>query len=110
MDVNRLYRLIEDFYGFKCRMRGANSVTKEVESMLYDSFVLICGLDDRYGGFGARLEVGKNMIVTEFLGKHCSLNSDEQSIKESLQLIDDNCRLSLPDKYLEEYHKVYVQR
>lgn len=41
---------------------------------LYDSFLLKCDLDDQYGRFGAGLEIGKEGVITEFLGKNCSLN------------------------------------
>ena len=110
MDVDSLYKLVRDFYGFKCRMRGVNSEKKEISCMLYDSFILICSLGERYGSFSAGIELGKESIITDFLGKYCLLNSDDHSIKESLQLIDDYCRLRLPDKFLEEYHKVYAHR
>ena len=110
MEVNSLYKLVRDFYGFKCSMIGMNSEKKEVSCTLYDSFRLICWLGERYGSFGAGIELGKESMISDFLGKYCSLNSDGQSIKESLQLIDDYCRLRLPDKFLEEYHKVHAHR
>ena len=54
------------------------------------------------------LQIGKEGIIIEFLGKICSLNSDAESIKESLQIIDNYCRLRLPDKFLDAYYKAYV--
>ena len=89
-------------------MRYLNSETKEVACILYDSFWLKCNLDDQYGRFGAGLEIGTEGVITEFLGKRCSLNSDVRSIKKSLQIIDDYCRLRLPDKFLDAYYKAYV--
>jgi len=110
MDVKQLYGFIEEFYGYKVKMLSLNSATKEVACILYDSFVLKCNLDDRYGRFGAGLCIGGNegAVLTRFLGKRCSLNSDEKSIKESLQLIDEYCRLRLPDKFLTAYDKAYM--
>lgn len=109
MEIRDLYQLVEDFYGYKASMRYCNSSEKKIACVLYDSFWLECGLDERYGQFGAGivLEGGKNVLTT-FLGKSCSLNSDVQSIKESLQIIDDYCRLRLPDKFLDAYYKAYV--
>lgn len=107
MELKKLYTLIEDFYGYKCNMRGINSKTNEVYCILYDSFLLKCSLDDCYGRFGAGLFIGEDTVITEFLGRRCSLNSDEQSIKESLQIIDEYCRLRLPDKFLKAYFDVY---
>lgn len=108
MDVNKLYDLVENFYGYKIKMRYQNSAENEVGGILYDSFLLKCDTNDRYGRFGAAICFG-DYIITEFLGKRCSLNSDEESIKESLQIIDDYCRLRLPDKFLNAYDKAYAE-
>lgn len=108
MTVNELYDLVEDFYGYKIHMRSLNSEAKEVVGVLYDSFVLKCNINDRYGRFGAGIETGKKCIITDFLGKECSLNGDEKSIQESLKIIDEYCRLRLPDKFLDAYYKAYV--
>lgn len=89
-------------------MKGIDSAKKVVTCILYDSFWLICSLDDQYGRFGAGLEIGEKGVITDFLGKRCSLNSDEKSIRESLKIIDDYCRLRLPDKYLDAYYHAYV--
>lgn len=108
MNVEELYDLVEDFFGYKANMRCFNSTTNEVVCILYDSFWLKCSLDDQYGRFGAGLEIGKEGVITDFLGKRCSLNNDVESIKKSLQIIDDYCRLRLPDKFLDAYYKAYV--
>lgn len=86
-----------------------NSEKREVGGILYDSFFLTCNTNDQYGRFGAGIYLGEQKYtITEFLGKTCSLNSDEKSIKESLQIIDDYCRLRLPDKFLDAYYRAYV--
>lgn len=108
MTVKELYGLVKDYYGYKIHMRSLNSETKEVVGILYDAFILRCDINDRYGRFGAGIDAGNGMVITDFLGKECSLNSDKKSIKESLQLIDEYCRLRLPDKYLDAYYKAYV--
>ena len=109
MNVRELYILIKEYYGYKAKMRYMNSKTNEVVAILYDAFWLKCSLDDRCGMFGAGIVVGNEGVITDFLGKECSLNSDEESIKNSLKIIDDYCRMRLPDKYLEAYHKAYVE-
>ena len=108
MTVNELYDLVEDYYGYKIHMKSLNSETKEVVGILYDAFVLKCDINDRYGRFGAGIDVGNEGTICVFLGKHCSLNSDEKSIIESLKLIDEYCRLRLPDKFLDAYYKAYA--
>ena len=108
MTIYELYDLIEDYYGYKIHMRSLNSDTKEVVGILYDAFILKCDINDRYGRFGAGIDIGNEGTISVFLGKHCSLNSDEKSIKDSLKLIDEYCRLRLPDKFLDAYYKAYV--
>ncbi len=109
MNAEQLYSIIENYFGYKIKMLYMNSKTKTVGGILYNSFFLECDVDDRYGRFGAGICLGdQKYTITEFLGKHCSPNSDEKSIKESLKIIDRYCRLRLPDKFLDEYDKVYA--
>ena len=108
MSTEQLYRLVEDFFGYKCHMRGLDSEKKKVFCVLYDSFWLECDLDDRYGMFGIGIKIGKEEMITEFLGESCFLNSDKKSIKESLRIVDNYCRLRLPDKFLDAYYEAYV--
>lgn len=107
MDTKELYILVQNFYGYKIKMLYMNSEKKEVGGILYDSFFVSFDTNDRYGRFGVGIHCGE-YVITEFLGKRCSLNSDKKSIKESLQIIDDYCRLRLPDKFLEAYYDAYV--
>lgn len=108
MSINELYDLVEDFFGYKAKMRYLDSTSKEIACILYNSFWIKCDLDDQYGRFRVGLEIGKEDVITEFLGKSCSLNSDAESIKKSLQIIDDYCRLRLLDKFLDVYYRAYV--
>jgi hypothetical protein len=111
LNVNELYDFVKEFYGYKCRMLGYNSEKKEIMCILYESFFLKCGVGDKYEMFGAGIVFSANedICLTDFLNQRCSLNSDEQSIKESLELIDNYCRLRLPDKFLEAHCKAYRQ-
>ena len=90
MSVDELYNLVEEYYEYKIKMRYLNPQNSEVGGILYDSFFLKCDLNDRYGRFGAGICFGeRKYTVTEFLGKRCSLNSDEESIKEMYLLVYD---------------------
>lgn len=106
MRIEELYNLVERYWGYKVKMKNMDLEKREVVCVLYDSFVIECGFDDYHGSFGAGIIEGVGVII-DFLGNHCSLNSDEDAIKKSLQVIDDYCRLRLPDKFLDEYDKVY---
>lgn len=113
MKINKLedlYNLVRDFFEYKCKMIGIDSEKMEVSAILYDSLFLKCNINDRYGRFGAGVCFGEQeYTITEFLGERCSLNSDDESIKQSLQIIDDYCRLRLPDKFLDAYDKAYAE-
>lgn len=41
MDIDKLYDIIENFFGYKCKMMGIDSRKQEVFCILYDSFWLI---------------------------------------------------------------------
>lgn len=108
MDEDRLYDLVKEFYGYKCAMRGYNSENHDVFFILYNSFWAHCGVNEEGENFYASIETGSNGKITRFLGKTCSKETDEESIKESLQIIDDYCRLRLPDKFLKAYDEAYA--
>ena len=44
----------------------------------------------------------------KFFGVHLSPNSDDASIKANLDIVDEWCRLQLPDKFLERYDASYL--
>lgn len=109
MNIDNLYDLVKDFFGYKANMRYKDPKKRQVACILYDSFWFVCSLDDQYNRFGAGIGLGTiEGILTDFLGKRCSLNSDEKSIRKSLQIIDDYCRLRLPDKFLKAYDSAYA--
>lgn len=109
MDVRELYDFIENYYGYKVSMRYINSELMEVGVILYDSFYIKCFLKEEQKKFNAGISYGESEpLITEFLGRKCLTGCDEQSIKTSLQIIDDYCRLRLPDKFLEAYYQAYV--
>ena len=109
MNVDKLYDLVKDFFGYKASMRYKAREIRKIACILYDSFWLECSLDDQNNRFSAGIILdNKEGVLTNFLGKQCLLNSDEESIKQSLQIIDDYCRLRLPDKFLEAYYYAYV--
>lgn len=108
MDIKKLFCLIEKYFGYKANMLYLNSDKKEVGLILYNSFLVMCSLDERYNSFAAGIIFGnQESTITEFLGKRCSLNSDEESIIESLSLIEKYCKLRLPDKFLRAFEEAY---
>ena len=111
MGTKELYLLVKEFFGYKIKMQYMNTEKEEVGGILYDSFFITCNVNDQYGRFGAGICFGEQKYtITQFLGKTCLLNSDEKSIRESLEIIDDYCRLRLPDKFLDAYYNAYVEK
>jgi len=108
VDINELFSLIKKHFGYKANMLYIDNEKKEVGFLLYNSFLVKCSLDERYNSFGAGIVFGnQESTITEFMGKRCSLNSDEESILSSLSIIDDYCKLRLPDKFLRAFEKAY---
>ena len=108
MEAKQLYKIVKRFFGYKARNIEYNPEKKEVKCLLYDSFFFQCNTNDRYGMFGGGICFAKErFIIADFLGERCSLNSDKESIIESLQIVDDYCRANLPDKFLKAYYKAY---
>lgn len=109
MEGIELYKLVKEYFGYKADMLYIDSEKKEVACLLYDSFLFKCDLDDQYGRFGGGIHFGQvEATITKFLGERCSLNSDPESIKDSLKIVDNYCRLRLPDKFLDAYDKAYA--
>ena len=86
-EIGKLNSLIVEYFGYKVKTLFIDSNKKEVAFILYDSFYFKCSLDERYGGFGCGLQLSENVVSREFLGKTCSLNNDQDSIKEDLRQI-----------------------
>lgn len=110
-NIVELYRLVSSVFDYKAKMLYADSEHREVGCILYDSFLLKCSINDRNGQFGAGIVLGDLLVpaITQFLGKHCSLDSSSESITADLLMIDEYCRLRLPDKFLEAYDRAYTE-
>ncbi len=109
MNLEQLYSLVEEFYDYKIRMLYKNAATNVVVGILYDSFFLECSIDVQMNKFDAGICFNDSKyVIRDFLGKKCLLECDEDSIKKSLLIIDDYCRLRLPDKFLKEYALIYA--
>ena len=108
MEFNDFFRVIDNYYGYRAKDYCLYEDKKEIECVLYESLLVTFSIGDRYGVFGAAINLdGERHSIVELLGKKISLNSDETSIKNSLDIIDEYCRLRLPDKFLEAYDKAY---
>ncbi len=103
-DLRNLKRIIENYLGYKVKNTAIDVDRKSLFYFCYDSFELKFSLGERYGEFGASMAMGNGYVgLASILGKRLSLNSDEKSVIENLRIIDEYCRLRLPDKYLEEF-------
>lgn len=103
--IDELATLIRECIGTRGRVHVVDSSAGEVVFTMYDAFGFTCGFNNRYGSFGLLLPVEAGAAIRTFLGREISMNSDPESIRTSLELVDEYCRLRLPDKYLERYEQ-----
>ena len=109
MSLDELYCFIEEYLGYKVWVRSYNSATYEVEGILYESFFVVWHIDKNLNEFRAELRYGdSDHVITEFLGKKCVGKLEHKSIQKGLDIIDNYCRLRLPDKFLDAHYKAYV--
>lgn len=109
MNVKELYNIVTEYFGYKIGMSYYNSETKEVKGTLYESFFLVCFIDNSTNKFRAEIRYGdSNYAIREFLRRKCVGKLERKSVQECLKIIDDYCRLRLPDKFLEAHYKAYV--
>ena len=109
MIEKELYQIIFEFFGYKCKMQNFDAEKIEICFILYDTFLFKCNLKGNGCRFNCRLIIGDDTAsLAEFLGKHCLPDCDLKSIKSSLAMVDEYCRMRLPDKFLEAYYKAYA--
>lgn len=106
LDLKEMYMLMIEYFGNKVSSQYINSEKQEIIAVLYDSFVFCFGIDDRYDLFSGGIVLDAEQVLTTFLGKKLSINNDKQSILSNFEIIDNYCRLRLPDKFLTEYDKI----
>ena len=110
-DVNELYKLVKDFFGYKLSDIGRKNQECEVYGTLYEAINFSCGIDLNYHNFyGIGIENPPEGVITTFLGKKATLDATRENILDSLAMVDRYCRLRLPDKYLEAYDEAYAER
>ncbi len=102
MEVSEVYSIVKNYFGEKCRMMEIKTICGEpvVFSILYDSFLLRCSIDERYKYVGIGLCVGPDACIPSYLGKKPALAGSEKELIEGLSIIDDYCHLRLPDELL----------
>jgi len=105
METAEFFDLVEDFFGARATAKGFDKADAEFTATLYETFRVTCGLGGEHGEFGAGIVSGSGALLTTFFGAGLSLNSDRESILASLQIVDDWCRLHLPDVFLTRYEK-----
>ena len=103
IEIAQLALLIRHRYGTKVRVESVSEEQQELTFVLYDSFVVKCAIDLRYGSVGIGIQLDEHSVVRSFLGQRMTMNDDEEAVRRSLDLVDTYCRLRLPDKFLDAY-------
>ena len=107
-----LYKLVKKFYGYKTNNIYINSKKNEVIAELYEAFITKYDIDIYHNEFGAGILLGngEQVLAGEILGQKLTMSANEDSIVNSLSIIDNYCRLRLPDKFLEAYDNAYKNK
>ena len=106
MESMEFYKLFISYWGKKASMVQFDKEGKVIQCTLYDSFPFRCGLGGNYGTFEGGIVMSDNTAIFRYFGRRLSINKDAQSILENFKIIENYCRLRLPDKYLVEYDKI----
>ncbi|MDR3260132.1 MAG: hypothetical protein LBT51_11035 [Fusobacteriaceae bacterium] len=85
MNVDQLYDLIKDYYGYKSQFFSLYSKGKYVKCILYNSFELKCGIEENEKSIKAVIKINDNVEIEGFLDQKFSSNNNESSIKQLLQ-------------------------
>ncbi len=100
-----LYELVVGRFAARIQFSYQDDDELTVGGILYETYELECRLDEQYGSFGAAIKVGPTLATTRFFGERVSRETDDESILESLGLIDRWCRAHLPEAFLSEYER-----
>ena len=107
MEFVEFSKIVKLHYGYKLTSSTLNYETKTIECVLYDSFYIELSIGDRYGIFGGAIAIGMEMFSLPLVMEHnITLNSNQKSIIANLNIIDEYCRLRLPDKFLEKFDQL----
>lgn len=107
LSYGELYKLALEHFGKKLTNPTSDRQNQEMTAALYDSFIMLCSIDPQRQSFGAVILLSDDASVDKFFGRQVSLDNDRESILESFALIEEYCRLRLPDKFLERYDQAH---
>lgn len=100
LDLRALTELIQESFSGFVDVQSVSPTAGLVDFVAYDAVAFRASVDLQTGVFGLILLLPGGMAVDRVLGREFSLNNDEKSIRESLALADQYCRLRLPESYL----------
>src|SRR5690625_7263516 len=87
MNALELYSIVVDHFNYKATVPYLNREEKEVTCTLYESFIFRCNVVGRYGTFGGKILMTDGNHITTFFGKSLSLNSDQSSIINNVEIV-----------------------
>ena len=100
MNAEEFYGLVTGYFDVKASDVTFDAEEKVVSCVLYDTFVFTCGLNGEHGTFTGGIEYEPGRYLTVLLNQRLSFNTDRDSVLRNLAIVDDYCRLRLPDKFL----------
>ena len=93
--MDDLRDLIETYFGTRITQAVRVAHSRMISCVLYNTFDLTFGYDERMSTFHAAVTLGAGHVSQKFLGRSVSMNSDRQTILQSLALVDEYCHLRL---------------
>lgn len=111
MNAEEFQALVTGFFGAKASDVSFDASPRVLSCVLYDTFVFTCGLNGEHGTFTGGIEYEADRYLTVFLNQRMSFNTDQESILRNLAIVDEYCRLRLPDTFLMAFdHRAVVPR
>ena len=110
MDYSKLYKSIKAELDYKVKMRYVNSLELTAGFFIYDSFAFEFGVGEKFQEFGGYMVCGDDGKIHKFLGKSLIPIKNIEDVRYNIKIIDDYCRLRLPDKFLQAYDEEYKDK
>ena len=97
--------IAKNFWGNRAKI--SVNEQKEAICVLYDAFIFRWNYNDRYGAFEGGVLLKNDSLVWDYLGKNLQTDRWKGAFLKDLEIVDQYCRMRLPDKYLKAYDVAY---
>lgn len=100
-------KMILKFYGRRVTLHSIDSETHHISFVLYDAIAVKAHVDPHDSSLSVAIPLAAGVQVSSPLRRSTTFCEGESQIREALRVIDDYCRLRLPDEYLEAFESSF---